>query len=185
MKRDQLSSDIVYVKDLVDRAEERSMPAAIYLLWAFIVLAGFSLVDLKPSWVAVYWMIAGPLGGLVSGAMGKRAGIEKGQVDHGEGLKHGLHWGGMLVFVFLAVMLGITGLIQGKLVSQVILLVVAFGWWTAGVHFDRNFLVLSGVMAAGFICSLFLQKYVWIGTGVLMFLVLGAMGLRRGKPNDR
>ncbi len=185
MNRDQLSSDIDYVKNLVDRAGERSMPASVYLLWAFIVLAGFSLIDLKPSWVALFWMIAGPLGGIVSGILGRRAGVHRGQIDCKEGVRHGLHWGGMMVFIWLAVMLAIKGLIKGELVSQVILLIAAFGWWTAGVHFDRNFLWLSGVMAAGFICSIYLHNYVWVGTGVLMFIALSVMGLRKEKIDAR
>lgn len=185
MNRDQLSSDIGYLKDLVDSSGKRSMPASIYLLWAFIVLAGFALIDLKPEWVGYFWMAAGPLGGLISGVLGKRAGIRKGQIDCSEGLKHGLHWGGMLAFIWLAVMLAVTGRINGSLLSQIILLIVAFGWWTAGVHFDRNFLWLSGVMAAGFLCSLYLQSYVWTGTGLLMFTVLMIMGINRRKADTR
>lgn len=185
MEGNDLSSDIGYVKDLVEKADRRGSPASIYWLWAFICLAGFYIVDFMPERAGFFWMIAGPLGGILSGVMAKRSDTRQGQLDRKLGIRHMLHWGGMLGFVILAVMLAATGRIQGELVSQVIMLTVAFGWWTAGVHFDRNFLWLSLVMAAGYVASLFLTEYVWTLTGILMFIVLGAMALEKTRHNAR
>ncbi len=179
MKAEILNSDIGYVKSLVERADERGMAASIYRLWAFICLAGFAMVDLLPEYVGIFWAIAGPAGGIISGFLGKSSGIAKGQLDTKLGVKHIMHWSGMLAFVALTVLLAATGRIGGELFSQVIILIVAFGWWTAGVHFDRNFLWLSAVMAAGFTASLFLHRFVWTGTGVLMFLALMIMAPRK------
>lgn len=179
MKAETLNSDIGYVKGLVDRADEGGMAASIYRLWAFICLVGFAMVDLLPGHVGVFWAVAGPAGGILSGYLGKSSDITRGQLDRKAGMKHVLHWSGMLVFIALAVLLAVTGRIQGVLLSQVIILIVAFGWWTAGVHFDRNFLWISAVMAAGYIASLFLQKFVWVGTGMLMFLALMIMAPRK------
>jgi hypothetical protein len=71
------------------------------LLWAAIVLVGFALVDLASGRaVGFFWMIAGPLGG-------------------------------MLVLTALAVLLAVTEHIPRDETGRVILLIVAFGWWSA------------------------------------------------------
>lgn len=183
MEPNNFESDIRYVKGLVKKAECASFPVSIYYLWSILVLAGFAMVDFAPEWVALYWVIAGPGGGILSGIIGSRTGSRKGQLDREIGIKHALHWSGMLVVIFLAVLLAIKGLIQGQLISQVILLPVALGWWTAGVHFDRRFLWLAAVMMLGFIGTLFIPRYVWTATGVLMAAVLVGFALFKEKKN--
>lgn len=183
MDRKQMGSDIGYVRQLVSRSENQSFSRAIYMLWAAIVLVGFSLVDLAPEYVGWFWMIMGPAGGIASGFLGKQACVEIGQMDKEDGIKHALHWGGMFVFILLVILLAAKGLIEGKLISQIILLIVSFGWWTAGVHFDKNFRWLAGIMAAGFVASLFISNYVWIGMGVLMSMALTGIALSIGKNN--
>ncbi|MCK5879890.1 MAG: hypothetical protein KAH24_08920 [Holophagae bacterium] len=183
MESNNIESDIRYVKGLVEKADCRSFPVSIYYLWSVLVLAGFAMVDFAPEWVGLYWMIAGPGGGILSGVLGSRMGARQGQLDREIGIKHALHWSGMMVVILLAVLLAIKGLIQGQLISQVILLVVALGWWTAGVHFDRRFLWLGGVMMLGFIGTLFFSRYVWTVTGVLMAAVLVGFALFKGKDN--
>ena len=62
---DRLEQDLGFLRRAVDGAAPRS-PASIYFLWAVLVLAGFALVDLNENRVGLYWMIAGPAGGLIS-----------------------------------------------------------------------------------------------------------------------
>jgi hypothetical protein len=176
-----VESDIRYVRGLVDRDGNRAFPGSIYVLWAMLVLAGFSLVDFAPRQTGLFWMIAGPGGGILSGILGRRAGVRMGQLDREEGVRHILHWSGMLLVIVLAVMLAVRGLVQGYVLSQVILLVVSLGWWTAGVHFDRHFLLLGGVMMAGFVGTLFAVPYAWTATGALTSAVLLGIALRRGR----
>ena len=141
----QIETDLGYVKDLVRRSDREPTPASVYLLWAAIVLVGFALVDLASGRaVGFFWMIAGPLGGIVSGLLGRRGGLRSGQIQREIGIRHALHWGGMLVLTALAVLLAVTGHIPRDEMGRVILLIVAFGWWSAGVHFDRVFLWLGG-----------------------------------------
>jgi len=181
MTTDKIQSDLGYVKNLVKKADRSPFPGSIYYLWAIMVLAGFSMVDFFPNWVGFYWMLAGPVGGLLSGFLGCRAGISKGQMDREVGTKHALHWGGMLVLICLAVLLAVRGFIQGAVLSQVILLVVTFGWWTAGVHFDRNFLWLGMVLAAGFVGTLFFSRFVWTAMGILLAASLTGIALHKGR----
>jgi len=180
MTNSKIESDIGYVKDLVAKSDNSISPASIYVVWGIILMAGFSLIDFAPKWLGLFWMIAGPAGGLLSGILGYRAGANRGQMDREVGIKHALHWSGMMVIVFLAVLLGIKGLVHGVVNSQVILLVVALGWWTAGVHFDRIFLWLGGIMVLGFLGTLFMNRYVWTSMGVLLGTVLIVNAVRQG-----
>lgn len=183
MTSSKIESDIVYVKDLVKKSDCYSTPTSIYFLWAILVLVGFSLIDFEPKWVGFYWMIAGPAGGLLSGYLGRRAGINKGQLDREIGIRHALHWSGMLVVIGLAVILAVKGLIQGSVLSQVILLLVALGWWTAGVHFDRTFLWLGGVMMLGFIATLIFSRFAWTAMGILIAAALIGIAIHKGKTD--
>jgi hypothetical protein len=178
-------SDLAYVRNAVRKAEQKRFPASVYTLWAFIVLAGFAMVDFAPGSVWFYWVVMGPAGGLVSGLLGKREGVMTGQLDGEEATRHALHWGGMLVFVVMAVLLASHASLQGYMVSRLVLLVVAFGWWTAGVHFDRSFLWLAGIMAAGSLAMIFVQQYVWTVMGVLVFLALTGMVTKRRRAHAR
>ncbi len=183
MSKDSIQSDLGYVRGLVEASDKDQFTRAIYLLWAFIVLVGFSLVDFAPRVVGFYWMVAGPLGGIVSGILGGRHSRNQGQIRSDTGIRHILHWSGMLVLTGLASLLAVRGEVDAPALSKIILLIVTFGWWTAGVHFDRNFLLLGAVMAAGFVAILFIPHYAWTALGLLIAIVLSIIALKRGESN--
>ncbi|MCK5133548.1 MAG: hypothetical protein KAR40_15515 [Candidatus Sabulitectum sp.] len=185
MTNSKIESDIGYVKDLVAKSDNPISPASIYILWAVILMVGYSLIDFAPRWVGFFWMVAGPVGGIFSGFLGYRAGANKGQMDREVGIKHALHWSGMLVVIVLALLLGIKGLVHGVVLSQIILLMVALGWWTAGVHFDRNFLWLGGIMGLGFLGTLFLDRYAWTAMGILLGITLTVIAIHKGRENAK
>lgn len=185
MTNTTIQSDIGFVKDLVSKAKAPSTPGSVYALWAVLVAVGFTMVDFAPMWVGFYWMIAGPGGGLLSGYLGSKAGIKRGQIDREVGIQHALHWSGMLVVTGLAVLLAVKGLVHGQVISQIILLIVALGWWSAGVLFDRAFLYLGGIMMLGFIATLFISKYAWTGMGILMMIALFSVAYKKGKRNGK
>jgi len=182
MKPNEVQSDLAYVRGLVRRSEHDPSPTSIYLLWAVLVFVGFGLVDFAPKVVGFYWFFAGPLGALASALLGRRANLRGGQIQREEGVRHALHWGGMLVLTALAVVLAATGRIPWPEVSRVILLIVAFGWWSAGVHFDRVFLWLGGLMMLGFVGTLVIPAYSWtalgaaIAVGLIVAAILGGRG---------
>lgn len=182
MATNQIESDLGYVRDLVKRSERRPTPTVIYLLWAAIILVGFALVDLAPGkTIGIFWMIAAPAGSIISALLGHRAGKSRGQIDRRVGIRHALHWSGMLIAIALAILLPATGSIPGSEIARVILLIVAFGWWTAGVHFDRVFMWLGGVMMVGFIGTFVLSRYAWTALGLLLAVALIIVALRRGR----
>ncbi len=183
MVPNEIGSDLGYVRDIVRKSDRRPTPAPVYLLWAVLVLIGFSLVDFAPQWVGYFWMVAAPLGGIASGLLGHRAGMIKGQIRREVGIRHALHWGGMFIIVALAVVLAVTGHIPGIELGRVILLIVAFGWWVAGVHFDRIFLFLGGMMMVGFVGTLIFPYYAWTTLGVLMAISLTIAAFRGGRQH--
>ncbi|OPX32330.1 MAG: hypothetical protein B1H09_00655 [Gemmatimonadaceae bacterium 4484_173] len=183
MTSEKIEEDLGYVKSLVDKSERIMNPPSVFILWAAIIAVGFSLVDFAPKYVGFFWMIASPLGGLLSGFLGRKTGRARGQLDAGTGKKHAIYWSGLLTITILAVLLGIRGFIHGAVISQVILLVVAMGWWGAGVLFDRYFLYLAGIMMAGFTAALFLDRYVWTAMGMLLAITLTAVAVHKGKKN--
>lgn len=184
MVSNEVESDIGYVRELVKKSERRPTPSSIYLLWAGIVLFGFAMVDFFPKQTGYYWMIMAPLGGLMSGLLGQREGKHRGQLNREIGVRHALHWGAMLVLTGLVIVLAVRGHIPGNEVGRVILLIVTFGWWTAGVHFDRVFLWLGGLMGLGFVGTLFFEQYVWTALGVALALALAVIALRKGRSDD-
>ncbi|MCP4546914.1 MAG: hypothetical protein GY835_10665 [bacterium] len=179
MTKQQIESDLDFVKDKIEAAERGSSPGAFYILWAVIVLAGYLLEDFAPHFTGLYWCIAGPAGGLVSGFLGYRYAQRRGQIGFEIGRKNMLHWGGMLACIALLVLLCIVEHIPGQELSRLILIIIAFGWWTAGVHFDRLFLWLGGIMGLGFLGTLVFDRFVWTSMGVLIAIVLLVAAQRR------
>ncbi len=183
MTSNEVKSDIGYIRDLVKKSEDKPTPSSVYLLWAAIVLFGFAMVDFFPQETGYYWMIMGPLGGLVSGLLGRRDGERQGQLNRETGIRHALHWSAMLVLTGMVIVLAVTKHIPGEEIGRVILLIVTFGWWTAGVHFDRVFLWLGGLMGLGFVGTLLFDKYVWTGLGIALAIALVFIAIRKGRAD--
>ena len=172
MTSKEIESDLHYVNDLIRQSDRRTSPAAIYLLWAVIVAVGFALADFAPTVVGWFWAVASPVGGILSGFLGARDHRRQGQRNRELGTRHALHWGGLLVTIFMAVLLVQRGILSGDDLGKVILLLVAFGWWTGGVHFDRVFMWLGLAMGLGFLAVIWIDKYAWTALGLLVAAVL-------------
>ena len=176
-----LESEIGYVRELVDKSERSPSPAAIYWMWALIGLVGFSLVDFAPNYVGIYWMIAGPVGGVASALMGWRYSVRRGQVRRDLGVRHSLHWFGMMAAIFMAVPLGVTGAVAWEELYKVFLLLLAVGYFTAGVHLDRPLVWVGLLMAAGYVALYFIPAYGWTVVGILVAIGLAATAIIGGR----
>lgn len=172
----QLAGDLEFVREAVRRSEGGS-PRGIYFLWAALVLVGFPLVDLAPRWVGTYWTAAGPLGGVASAFLGWRAARRRGELRRREGVRQGLHWGGMLVAIFLSPLLVAKGLMSGEALSAVILLLLALGYFLAGVHLEPPLRWIGILLAAGYVLVLTLQRYAWTVLGILVAVAMVAAAL--------
>ncbi|MFV2073484.1 MAG: hypothetical protein ACC742_12635 [Thermoanaerobaculales bacterium] len=180
---DRLQSDLSYVRDAVQEVDKGGAPYGIYFLWAVIVLAGFALVDFAPRWLSLYWGIAGPAGGIFTGWISYRAARRAGEEDRREGIRHALHWTAMFVAIALIVVLAVLGKITWDGLSVTILVVIALGYFLAGVHLERPLMWLGLLMAAGYPFVLLVPIYPWTLLGLLVAVGMVATGLivRRGR----
>jgi len=178
MDQDQVKSDLRFVRAVVEGTDREGSPAAIYFLWAVVVLIGFSLADFYETWVATYWGIAGPAGFLTSVALGWRHARRSGQISAAAGRRHLLHWGGMLAAIFLAALMPLTGLLPGDAIGPAILLILALGYFEAGVHLDRTFLWVGLLMAGGYVSVILVDAYAWTVVGLVVATALTVAGMR-------
>jgi len=179
----QLENDLGYVREVVRKLEHERSPAGVYLLWAAIVLAGFALVDFAPKRVGFFWLVAGPLGGLISARLGWRQSVRRGEVRREEGIRWALHWGGMMAAILLAVPLAVTGVIQSRGFGNVILLVVALTYFLAGVHLERPLAWIGTLMAVGYLALFFIPAYGWTFVGLLVAAGLAATPIIGGRES--
>lgn len=173
-------NDISYVRSVLKRAEDGAgNPAAIYFLWAVITFFGFAIIDFAPEKTGLYWLVAAPLGGILSAVLGHRAGRSTGQPSAREGLIMAMHWGGVLVAMVLIVPLATTEVIDPGDFPRLVLLVIALSYYTAGVHVDRRLIPVSVVLAACYLLTVFVRTvpHLWTLTAAILATSLAIAGL--------
>lgn len=181
---ERLQGDLSFVRDAVGASTRSKSPSALYFLWAVIGGVGFALVDFRADLVPQYWSIAGPAGFLLSAYLGWRHARHVGQASRADGKRHLLHWGAVLVAVALAVYLGLSKAFPSNASQAVILIVLALGYFTAGVHLDRFYLWIGVLIAAGSIVVTVVSTYAWTGLGVALAVSLVAAGIRQGRSRE-
>jgi len=87
----------------------------------------------------------------------------------------------MLAAIGLAAMLPARGLVSWDVMNAVFLLILALGYFTAGVHGDRGLMWVGALMAAGFLLVTVVTAYAWTVVGVALAVALTAAGLRGAK----
>jgi hypothetical protein len=180
----ELKSDLGYVRDVVDRAEQMASPSSVYFLWAAIVLVGWPLNDFVPKLAGPYWVVMGPLGGVLSAVIGARWGRRVGQGSRQLGVRHWLHWGAMLAAILLILPLHLTGQLSITAYLRLILLMVALAYFTAGLYLARPMLWIGLVVAACYGASFFVTAYLWTGAGLAVaasLAVAGVVGARHAR----
>jgi hypothetical protein len=181
---EHVEGDLRFVRRALDASTRGGSPSTLYFLWAGICLIGFALVDFRVAWVSTYWSIAGPLGFIASAFLGWRHGRRVGQVSSSDGGRYLLHWGGVLVAIALAVWLRTRGGISPEHFHAVILLVLALGYFTAGLHLDRPFVWVGLLMAGGFVVVTLVSWYAWTTVGLALAAALTVAGIREGRTGE-
>ena len=183
----QIHDDLQFVRHAVAKRDAPySTPGGILLIWATYVLVGYTLLDFNRIYAGLWFMVAGMLGGIGSGIIGKRNAARVGQVDHEEARRQLLHWISILLAIAAVVALVATrhNEIQGRgeIIGQMIAICVGITYFLAGVHFDRYFIWLGLMLMAGAVAISFVPAYGWTMLGVLLAAGLAApVVLRRGK----
>ena len=178
---EHLAGDLRFVRGALDTSIRGASPSMLYFLWAAIVLIGFALVDFQSDWVPRYWTVAGPTGFFASAYIGWRHARRLGQASASDGRRHVLHWGAVLSAVALAVLL--RG-VPSEQLHAVILLVLALGYVTAGLHLDRPLLWVGLLMGAGLVLVTLVSSYAWTAVGIALAVGLTVAGIREGRPRE-
>ncbi|MEM7646182.1 MAG: hypothetical protein AAF203_04680 [Pseudomonadota bacterium] len=174
----ELKDNLDFVSRVVKESENGRGVPGIYFLWALIVLIGFSITDFYPQFSGQFWMIAGPLGGIISGFLGWQYSRKLGQVSTDDLQKNLIHWGAMLAAIFMASSLVHNNLISGRGFGAVTLLIVAFSYILAGNYLDRVLLWLGFVMLAGFYPIVNNFEHTWTIIGVAVCAGLTIAGIK-------
>ena len=151
------NANLTYVKQILQAAEGPNNYPSIYFLWGCIVFAGYAMAEYRLDLVTLYWMIAAPLGMLISALLGRRQGKVKGQHDSRVGNQYMQHFGIMLVFIFTAIFSG---------EYQSILLLIGLGYSIAGLYLDKLMLSI-GVLALMIFIAIklgLIQSNLFLGT---------------------
>jgi hypothetical protein len=147
------------------------------------IAVGFALVDFASRYVSVYWMIVGPVGMVISALLGRQHSKQIGQRNKEIGIRHLLHWSGMMGAILLAVLLVVNGSVSPKVLGQLILVIVAFSYFLAGVHLERPLLWIGLLMVAGYVAILFIHGYTWTIIGVIVALSMIALAVKGGRAS--
>ena len=128
---------------------------------------GFALYDVDMRVAGIFWMIAGPVGGVVSYLLGRRWAIQSGSASRRRGTQHLFHWGGMGAAVFLAVPLLYLGVLDADALAKLILLIVAFGLFTAGIYLVRAYTWLGIALALCYLGMMTVAELPWTVVGIV------------------
>lgn len=178
----QLQSDLSYLKNVVRRKEgQTSHSISIPLLWAAINLVGWSLYDFSITGANRFWMVAVPIGMLLSFALGYRHSRTHGELDPQLGKLNLWHWMTIPVAATaLGFVLGPLNLPHPALL-QCLLLVIGLVYLLGGVHLDRTFLP-GGIVLIGCVFLVGLVPYTVVGLLVSFGLAAGVIdAVRRGR----
>ena len=160
--------DLAYVQEVVKGAESApSGPRAIYILWAVIYFTGFSLFDWNHRYAGIFWLIAGPIGGVVSFWLGSRSALRAGVASRRMAKRHMLHWIGTGAAIFMALPLLWLGVLSSTALIKVILLIMALGMFTAGIYLVRPYLWVGLALAACYLAVMTLSALPWMVVGAL------------------
>jgi hypothetical protein len=182
---DAVQSDLQYIRKAVETRRSEALPMPIAVYWAIVGLIGFALVDFAPERTGLFWLIAAPVGFVFSTWAGWRDGRARGDVDRTEGARIAWHWVGMMAVILLAAMLVNNGQVEPEAFGRLTLLIVAFSYFTAGLHSERILVWIGVLLAAGFVALSFVHTYVWTTLGLLLCIALlgAAFAGRAGRSN--
>ncbi|HUP19189.1 MAG TPA: hypothetical protein VM778_04455 [Gemmatimonadota bacterium] len=169
---DRIGEDLEYVRGVVARTRGGAAPRSIWYLWAAISFVGLAMTDFAPERVGIFWLVAGPAGFVASMALGWRSSRAAGVESRRDADAHMLHWGGMMLAIFLLVPLAATGPLSGPAMGQAVLVIVALGYFLAGVHMARPFMWVAPLVAAGYGLTFLLDQWAWTIAGALVALGL-------------
>ncbi len=181
----QVEQDLAYVQNVVKEAEDsQGAPRAIFFLWAAIYFVGFSLYDYGARYVGIFWTIAGPGGGAISYWLGHRWAIRAGSASRRLGMRHLLHWAGLMTAIFLALPLLWVGAISADAMAKIVLLIAAFGLFSAGIYLVRPYLWVGIALAFCYLATISVTNLPWTAVGAVSGGTMLLVGIFSNRPAE-
>ncbi len=179
---DRVKEDLDYVAGAVRREDRDDGMPVIYYLWAILVAIGWALPDFAQRWTGLYWIIAGPAGGVLSWWLGARHGASTGVNDTTLARRYAYHWLLALLAFLLVFLPALAGKVSAEAAAINILLVAGLAYTLAGVHLERPLLWSGLLVFAGYVALSTLElPYLWTITGLVVAASLILAGLTRRK----
>ncbi len=163
-----LADDLAFVRQRVDRVNRSVFPSSILFLWAGIILAGSVLLDLAPTMGGAFWLVAGPVGGVLSAVLGWRWSVALGVENMGLARRQMLHWGGLVAALLVSQLLVMSGAMRGDAFGAQVMLIVSLSYFYAGIHMHKSLLWLSGIQAAAFLVAVLVPTLPQSISGIVM-----------------
>ena len=136
---------------------------------------GIALTRVSPEASHLYWMVMIPVFGAIS-LLAQwqlvRADPEKWSLVLRRQL---FHWIGLWVAVHLMYMLLGTGLLNYESVGFVVVLLLAFAFFTQGVYVDWRFYIVGGFLALSLLVAMYVTPYLWIILLLAIAFMVGAV----------
>jgi hypothetical protein len=136
---------------------------------------GIALTRVSPHAGHFYWMVMTPVFGAISL-------LAQWQLVRADPEKWSLllrrqlfHWIGLWVAVHLTYMVLRVGLLNYESVGFVVLLLLAFAFFTQGVYVDWRFYIVGGFLAVSLLVAMYLTSYLWIIFLLAIAFVAGAV----------
>lgn len=181
--RELLEDDLHFVSNLVRQKKMDYADLVVALVWAVVILVGFSIYDFSILGGSIFWCIALPVFGIGTGLYASRKQKECGVIDRDLARRSTFHWTSIPIFLVVTNFMFINRGYQPELMGQAVLLVLALNYYLAGVHFWRGFLWTGLAMASGIVWLAVWDGYPWTLTGILTFLTLTGCTMREWRRN--
>ena len=181
----KLRDDVAYVRAATERSENVSF-RSVYVLWAVIILFGLPISDFvdDKSWIRWYWLVATPVGFLLSMWLGSRASARIGQADMEIGMRWVKHWLAYVVAAVLGGLLVTAGKLNGSGMGALSVLLIALAYFYAGLHLDRRLIPVGILIGICFPIVLYLPSFGSTASGVVIAGALLVVALHgRGKTD--
>ena len=156
------TKNLEYVKQILEASQSSNGYPAIYLLWGCIVFIGYAVTEYYLAWTSTYWLIAAPIGMVLSAWLGIRGSVQRGQQDNQTGDKYMLHFGLMLAFIFVAIF---------TQEYRSILLLIGLGYCLAGLYLEKLMLGV-GILSV----AVYMAIHVGLVTSNLLVGTVFALG---------
>ena len=140
-----------------------------YLLMLIIALFGAARTSAGQSGMTSYWMVLGPVFGIICVAAHWRDN-DSPQAHWQLVRRQGLHWAAVMFTMYLVFIADVEHMMNADASALMVLALLALGTFTAGVHADAWRICLVGV-----VLGLCVPAIAWLEQSTLLLLLVGVV----------